>query len=49
MTPSFDKHIGELKREYPEWQPWLAVVQETLDDTVNPVWDTVVLSSSWST
>jgi hypothetical protein len=49
MTPSFDKHIGELKREYPEWQPWLAVVQETLDETVNPVWDTVVLSSSWST
>jgi FdhE protein len=42
MTPSFDKHIGELKREYPEWQPWLAVVQEILDETVNPVWDAVV-------
>jgi FdhE protein len=42
MTPSFDKHIVELKREYPEWQPWLAVVQEILDETVNPVWDAVV-------
>jgi FdhE protein len=42
MTPSLDKHIVELKREYPEWQPWLAVVQEILDETVNPVWDTAV-------
>src|SRR5258705_1136318 len=42
MTPSFDKHIVELKREYPEWQPWLAVVQEILDEIFNPVWDTVV-------
>lgn len=41
MTPSFDKHV-ELTREYPEWQPWLAVVQEILDETVNPVWDAVV-------
>ncbi len=42
MTSSLDKHIVELKREYPEWQPWLAVVQEILDETVNPVWDAIV-------
>ena len=42
MTSSLDKHIVELKREYPEWQPWLAVVHEILDETVNPVWDAIV-------
>jgi len=42
MTSSLDKHIVELKREHPEWQPWLAVVHEILDETVNPVWDAIV-------
>jgi hypothetical protein len=26
MMPSLDKHIVELRREYAEWQSWLAVV-----------------------
>jgi FdhE protein len=34
--------LQDLKRRHPEWEPWLAVVQEVLSETTNPEWDTFV-------
>jgi FdhE protein len=34
--------VPDLKREHPEWAPWLDVVQEILSEAVNPYWDTVL-------
>src|SRR5262245_37721407 len=34
--------LKDLRRQHPEWEPWLAVVQEVLSETVNPEWDSLV-------
>jgi FdhE protein len=34
--------LQDLKRQHPEWEPWLAVVQEVLSETTNPEWDRCV-------
>jgi FdhE protein len=37
-----DTHVEELKRQHPEWEPWLAVIQDVLREIANPKWDAVV-------
>jgi FdhE protein len=39
-----DSGLQDLKRRHPEWEPWLAVVQEVLTETSNPLWDALVPS-----
>jgi FdhE protein len=39
-----DSGLQDLKRRHPEWEPWLAVVQEVLSETTNPLWDALVPS-----
>ena len=39
---AIDTGLQDLKRQHPEWEPWLAVVQEILRETNNPQWDAVV-------
>jgi FdhE protein len=34
--------LQSLKRQHPEWEPWLAVVQTILRETADPKWDAVV-------
>ena len=34
--------LQDLRRQHPEWEPWLAVVQEVLSETINPDWDSLV-------
>jgi FdhE protein len=34
--------LQDLRRRHPEWEPWLAVVQEVLSETTNPEWDALV-------
>lgn len=34
--------LENLGREYPEWKPWLAVVEEVLTESANPKWDSFV-------
>jgi FdhE protein len=40
MAP--DTALNGLKRQRPEWEPWLAVVQEILRETGTPEWDAAV-------
>jgi FdhE protein len=40
--------LKDLRRQHPEWEPWLAVVQEVLGETVNPEWDSLVPTPSKS-
>jgi FdhE protein len=40
--------LQDLKRRHPEWEPWLAVVQEVLSATTNPHWDALVPSRTES-
>ncbi len=42
MTAAIDTGLQDLKRQHPEWEPWLAVVQEVLGETTNPEWDACV-------
>ena len=42
MTASIDSDLQELGRQRPEWEPWLAVVQEVLSETADAQWDAVV-------
>lgn len=37
-----DTHVEDLKRRHPEWEPWLAVIQEVLREIANPKWDALV-------
>jgi FdhE protein len=37
-----DTELQNLKRRHPEWEPWLAVVQEILRESADSKWDTVV-------
>jgi len=39
MTASIDTDVQDLGRRQPEWQPWLAVVQEVLNETSNAQWE----------
>jgi FdhE protein len=34
--------LQDLRSQHPEWEPWLAVVQEALSETTNPEWDRFV-------
>jgi FdhE protein len=38
----FDAGLQELRREHPEWGPWLAVVEEILRETATSNWDALV-------
>ncbi|MGZ8488020.1 MAG: formate dehydrogenase accessory protein FdhE [Candidatus Binatia bacterium] len=42
MTASIDTEVQALGRQRPEWQPWLAVVQQVLRETADAQWDTVI-------
>lgn len=39
MTASIDSDLQELGRQRPEWEPWLAVIQEVLSETADAKWD----------
>jgi FdhE protein len=39
---AIDTGLQDLKRQHPEWEPWLAVIQEILSEAANPKWDAVV-------
>jgi FdhE protein len=39
---AIDTGLQDLKRRHPEWEPWLAVMQEILRETNNPQWEAVV-------
>jgi FdhE protein len=34
--------LNSLKRQRPEWEPWLAVVEEVLREAATPTWDVAV-------
>jgi FdhE protein len=42
MTASIDSDLRELGRQRPEWQPWLAVVEEVVKETIDAKWDAMV-------
>ena len=39
---AIDTGLQDLKRQHPEWEPWLAVVQEVLSEATNSEWDACV-------
>ena len=39
---AIDSGLPDLKREYPEWAPWLDVIQEILNEAADPYWDATV-------
>jgi len=39
---SIESDLQELGRQRPEWEPWLAVIQEVLRETANAQWDSFV-------
>ena len=39
---AIDTCLQGLKREHPEWEPWLAVIQEALTEGANLKWDSAV-------
>ena len=39
---AIDTGLQDLKRQHPEWEPWLAVVQEILHECADSKWDAVV-------
>jgi FdhE protein len=40
---AIDTGLQSLKRQHPEWEPWLAVVQAILRASADPKWDAVSL------
>jgi FdhE protein len=42
MTASADNSLNDLGHRRPEWEPWLAVVQEVLRETADTKWDALV-------
>jgi FdhE protein len=42
MTASIDTELRDFGRQRPEWEPWLAVIQEVLSETADAQWDGVV-------
>lgn len=43
LAPS--SNVQDLGRTYPEWKPWLAVIEQVLHETGNSKWDTFVPAS----
>jgi FdhE protein len=39
MTASINSNLQVLGRQRPEWEPWLAVIQEVLSETADAKWD----------
>ena len=39
MTASIDSDLQGLGRQRPEWEPWLAVIEEVLSETADAKWD----------
>jgi len=39
---AIDTGLQGLKRNHPEWEPWLAVIQEVLTENTNLEWDSAV-------
>ena len=39
---AIDSGLEDLKRQHPEWEPWLAVVQVILNEIGDPKWDAAV-------
>jgi FdhE protein len=39
---AIDAGLQDLRRQHPEWEPWLAVVQEILGETASPKWNAAV-------
>src|SRR5258706_8845284 len=42
MTTSGNAAVLDLGRQYPEWQPWLAIVEEVLREATDSKWDAFV-------
>jgi FdhE protein len=42
MTASVESSLQDLGRQRPEWEPWLAVIQEVLSETADAKWDAFV-------
>jgi FdhE protein len=39
---AIDTGLQDLKRQHPEWEPWLAVVQAILREIADPKWDAII-------
>jgi len=46
MTAPMDTGLHELEHQYPDWKPWLAVIQEVVQESANPKWDLFVPPAS---
>lgn len=42
MTTSLNMAVLDLKRQYPEWQPWLAVIEDVLREAADSQWEASV-------
>ena len=42
MTGLPDTNLKDLERRRPEWEPWLAVIQEVLSESTDDKWDALV-------
>ena len=42
MTASLNTTVLNLGRQYPEWQPWLTVIEEVLREAADSKWETMV-------
>ena len=42
MTVSPDRNTAELERRFPEWSPWLAVIDEVLREAADNKWEALV-------
>ena len=42
MTISLNTSVLDLGRQYPEWQPWLTVIEEVLREATDSKWEAVV-------
>jgi len=42
VTASLDTTVLNLGRQYPEWQPWLTVIEEVLREATDSKWEAVV-------
>ena len=42
MTAPVDSSLKDLGRQRPEWEPWLAVVQEVLSESADAKWEAMV-------
>jgi FdhE protein len=42
MMARADRSLQDLGRDYPEWKPWLAVIEEVLREAADPKWEAFV-------